>query len=55
MKYAFRSHISRVLLKTDRQSRLLQAMTCDEMQGYIVSKAVLAAIFEQKFLGRFPA
>ncbi len=39
-------------VETLEQSRLLQAMDCDEMQGYLFSKAVPAEIFEQKFLGR---
>lgn len=41
-------------VETLEQSRLLQAMTCDEMQGYIFSKAVPAEIFEQKFLSLLP-
>ncbi|MDP3715053.1 MAG: EAL domain-containing protein, partial [Burkholderiales bacterium] len=41
-------------VETLEQSRLLQAMDCDEMQGYLLSKAVPAEILEQKFLGRLP-
>lgn len=41
-------------VETLEQSRLLQAMDCDEMQGYLFSKAVPAEILEQKFLGRHP-
>lgn len=37
-------------VETLEQSRLLQAMSCDEMQGYLFSKAVPAEIFEEKFL-----
>ncbi len=39
-------------VETAEQSRLLQTMHCDEMQGYLFSKAVPAEIFEEKFLAR---
>ena len=38
-------------VETEEQSRLLRLLGCDEMQGFLFSKAVPAAIFETKFLG----
>ncbi len=41
-------------VETLEQSRLLQEMKCDEMQGFLFSKAVPADIFEEKFLRKPP-
>jgi diguanylate cyclase (GGDEF)-like protein/PAS domain S-box-containing protein len=41
-------------VETDEQSRLLQLLSCDEMQGYLFSKPLPAELFEQKFLVRAP-
>ncbi|MDP1538054.1 MAG: EAL domain-containing protein [Burkholderiales bacterium] len=41
-------------VETLDQSQLLQQMNCDEMQGYLFSKAVPVEIFEEKFLSRVP-
>jgi len=37
-------------VETDEQSRLLQLLSCDEMQGYFFSKPLPAELFEQKYL-----
>jgi len=37
-------------VETEEQSRLLRLLNCDEMQGFLFSKAVPAEIFESKFL-----
>jgi len=37
-------------VETEEQSRLLRLLGCDEMQGFLYSKAVPAEIFEQRFL-----
>jgi EAL domain-containing protein (putative c-di-GMP-specific phosphodiesterase class I) len=37
-------------VETDEQSRLLQLLSCDEMQGYLFSKPVPAAQFAEKYL-----
>ena len=37
-------------VETEEQSRLLRLLKCDEMQGFLFSKAVPAEIFEEKFL-----
>jgi diguanylate cyclase (GGDEF)-like protein/PAS domain S-box-containing protein len=37
-------------VETEEQSRLLHAMHCDEMQGFLFSKPVPADVFEAKFL-----
>lgn len=39
-------------VETEEQSRLLRLVNCDEMQGYLFSKAVPSEIFEAKFLAR---
>jgi len=36
-------------VETDEQSRLLRLLNCDEMQGYLFSKPLPAALFEQKY------
>jgi diguanylate cyclase (GGDEF)-like protein len=38
-------------VETEKQSRVLQLLGCDEMQGYLFSKPVPREIFETKFLG----
>jgi EAL domain-containing protein (putative c-di-GMP-specific phosphodiesterase class I) len=37
-------------VETEEQSRLLRLMTCDEMQGFLVSKPLPADIFEARYL-----
>ena len=37
-------------VETREQSRLLRLLSCDEMQGFLFSKAVASEIFEAKFL-----
>jgi len=37
-------------VETEEQSRLLRLLKCDEMQGFLFSKAVPGEIFETKFL-----
>jgi diguanylate cyclase (GGDEF)-like protein/PAS domain S-box-containing protein len=39
-------------VETDEQSRLLHLLNCDEMQGFLFSKAVPCEEFEAKFLSR---
>jgi EAL domain-containing protein (putative c-di-GMP-specific phosphodiesterase class I) len=36
-------------VETEEQSRLLRLLKCDEMQGYLFSKPLPAALFEQKY------
>jgi EAL domain-containing protein (putative c-di-GMP-specific phosphodiesterase class I) len=37
-------------VETEEQSRLLQLLKCDEMQGYLFSKPLPSGMFEEKFL-----
>jgi EAL domain-containing protein (putative c-di-GMP-specific phosphodiesterase class I) len=37
-------------VETEEQSRLLQLLRCDELQGYLFSKPLPALLFEQKYL-----
>jgi EAL domain-containing protein (putative c-di-GMP-specific phosphodiesterase class I) len=37
-------------VETEEQSRLLRLLGCNEMQGFLFSRPVLAAEFEAKFL-----
>jgi EAL domain-containing protein (putative c-di-GMP-specific phosphodiesterase class I) len=39
-------------VETERQSRLLRLLACDEMQGYLFSKPLPAEIFETRFLAQ---
>ena len=41
-------------VETEEQSRLLRLLNCDEMQGFLFSKAVPAEIFESRFLASAP-
>jgi len=41
-------------VETEEQSRLLRLLSCDEMQGFLFSKAVPREEFETKFLGPAP-
>ena len=41
-------------VETEEQSRLLRAMHCDEMQGFLFSKPVPVDIFETRFLAASP-
>jgi EAL domain-containing protein (putative c-di-GMP-specific phosphodiesterase class I) len=42
-------------VETEEQSRLLRLLSCDEMQGFLYSKAVPVGDFEERFLARAPA
>jgi EAL domain-containing protein (putative c-di-GMP-specific phosphodiesterase class I) len=42
-------------VETEEQSRLLQVLHCDEMQGYLFSKPVPQEIFEARYLAPPPA
>ena len=42
-------------VETEEQSRLLRLLSCDEMQGFLFSKAVPVEEFEERFLTRVPA
>jgi diguanylate cyclase (GGDEF)-like protein/PAS domain S-box-containing protein len=37
-------------VETEEQSRLLKLLSCDEMQGFLLSKPLPAAIFEESYL-----
>jgi len=37
-------------VETEEQLRLLRALNCDEMQGFLFSKAVPSEIFETRYL-----
>jgi diguanylate cyclase (GGDEF)-like protein/PAS domain S-box-containing protein len=39
-------------VETEEQSHLLRLLSCDEMQGYLFSKPLPAALFESRFLTR---
>jgi EAL domain-containing protein (putative c-di-GMP-specific phosphodiesterase class I) len=39
-------------VETEEQQRLLRLLSCDEMQGYIFSKALPAETFEKRYLSR---
>jgi diguanylate cyclase (GGDEF)-like protein/PAS domain S-box-containing protein len=41
-------------VETEEQSRLLQVLSCDEMQGYLFSEPVPSEVFEAKFLAASP-
>jgi diguanylate cyclase (GGDEF)-like protein/PAS domain S-box-containing protein len=41
-------------VETEEQARLLRLLDCDEMQGYLVSKAIPRASFEAKYLRAQP-
>jgi diguanylate cyclase (GGDEF)-like protein/PAS domain S-box-containing protein len=42
-------------VETEEQSRLLRLLDCDEMQGFLLSKAVPTETFETRFLAGTPA
>ncbi|MEO6975537.1 MAG: EAL domain-containing protein, partial [Gallionella sp.] len=42
-------------VETEKQSRQLLSLNCDEMQGFLFSKPVPAEIFETKFMALAPA
>jgi diguanylate cyclase (GGDEF)-like protein/PAS domain S-box-containing protein len=42
-------------VETEEQSRLLLLLSCDEMQGFLISKPVPGEIFETRYLARPPA
>jgi diguanylate cyclase (GGDEF)-like protein/PAS domain S-box-containing protein len=37
-------------VETEEQARLLRLLSCDELQGYLYSRALPSAVFESKFL-----
>jgi diguanylate cyclase (GGDEF)-like protein/PAS domain S-box-containing protein len=37
-------------VETDEQSRLLRLLSCDEMQGFVISKPVPSEVFEARYL-----
>ena len=39
-------------VETEQQSHLLRLLSCDEMQGFLLSKPLPAALFEEQFLAR---
>jgi diguanylate cyclase (GGDEF)-like protein len=41
-------------VETDRQSRLLRSLKCNEMQGYLFSMPVSSAILQERYLERAP-
>ncbi len=41
-------------VETEEQHRLLGLLTCDEIQGFLFSKAVPSEVFETRFLARRP-
>ncbi|HUW00218.1 MAG TPA: EAL domain-containing protein [Gallionella sp.] len=41
-------------VETEKQSRQLLSLNCDEMQGFLFSKPVPAEIFEARFLAQLP-
>jgi len=41
-------------VETEEQSRLLQVLNCDEMQGYLFSKPVPSELFEARYLAAAP-
>ncbi|MDR6861041.1 EAL domain-containing protein [Variovorax guangxiensis] len=41
-------------VETEEQSRLLQVLNCDEMQGYLFSEPVSREVFEARFLAASP-
>jgi len=50
MAHALRLSVVAEGVETEEQSRLLRVLNCDEMQGFLFSKAVPAEIFEARFL-----
>ena len=42
-------------VETEEQSRLLRLLSCDDMQGFLLSKALPVAEFEERFLAPIPA
>jgi EAL domain-containing protein (putative c-di-GMP-specific phosphodiesterase class I) len=42
-------------VETEEQSRLLRLLSCDEMQGFLLSKAVPRESFEARFLVPSPS
>jgi EAL domain-containing protein (putative c-di-GMP-specific phosphodiesterase class I) len=41
-------------VETERQSRVLRSMKCNEVQGYLFGMPVLSAVFEERYLGARP-
>jgi diguanylate cyclase (GGDEF)-like protein/PAS domain S-box-containing protein len=50
MAHALRLNVVAEGVETEEQSRLLRVLNCDEMQGFLFSKAVPSEIFEARFL-----
>jgi diguanylate cyclase (GGDEF)-like protein/PAS domain S-box-containing protein len=50
LAHSFKLRVVAEGVETEEQSRLLRLLDCDEMQGFLVSKPLPAALFEQTFL-----
>jgi len=50
LAHSFKLKVVAEGVETDEQSRLLRLLGCDEMQGFLFSKPVPAAVFEARFL-----
>ena len=37
-------------VETEEQARLLRLLNCDQMQGFLLSKPLPAALFEERYL-----
>jgi len=54
LAHAFKLKVVAEGVETEEQSRLLRFLECDEMQGFLFSKAVPCEEFETRFLARPP-
>jgi diguanylate cyclase (GGDEF)-like protein len=50
LAHSLKLKVVAVGVETEEQSRLLRLLGCDEMQGFLVSKALPAAVFADRFL-----
>jgi sensor c-di-GMP phosphodiesterase-like protein len=53
LAHALKMNVVAKGVETEEQSRLLRLLGCDEMQGFLLSKAVPGDIFETEFLRHF--
>lgn len=53
LAHALKHNVVAEGVETDEQARLLRLLNCDEMQGFLFSKAVPVDVFETKFLRPF--
>ena len=51
LAHAMRLNVVAEGVETEEQSRLLRLLRCDEMQGFLLSKALPAELFKAQFLG----